>query len=171
MPMKCHQQVGVTLIEVLVAMLVLAVGLLGAAALQLNALRYTDSSTMSTQASFIAYDLLDRIRANPCSNASSSPCSNPGGDYALAALSAAPTTISTVRDQDLSDFANNVKNFGGSSPSGSVSIAGGVVTIAITWDDSRAANAANTAASNSSAGTASVTFTLVSQIATVWTGT
>lgn len=169
--MKRHHQAGVTLIEVLVAMLVLAVGLLGAAALQLNALKYTDSSTMSTQASFIAYDLLDRIRANPCSNASSSPCSNPGGDYQLTSLSAAPTTISGVRDQDLSDFANNVNNLGGTSPAGSVAVANGVVTISITWDDSRAANAANTAAGNSNAGTASITYTLVSQIATVWTGT
>ncbi|MPQ71331.1 type IV pilus modification protein PilV [Pseudomonas sp. MWU12-2323] len=168
--MKRHHQAGVTLIEVLVAMLVLAVGLLGAAALQLNALRYTDSSTTSTQASFIAYDLLDRIRANPCSNASFSPCSNPGADYQLAAQTAAPTTISSVRDQDLSDFANNVTNLGGSTQR-SVSITGGVVTISITWDDSRAANAANTAAGNTSAGTASITYTLVSQIATVWTGT
>ncbi|MGA8138501.1 MAG: type IV pilus modification protein PilV [Pseudomonas gingeri] len=171
MPMKRHHQAGVTLIEVLVAMLVLAVGLLGAAALQLNALRYTDSSTTSTQASFIAYDLLDRIRANPCSNASFSPCSNPGGDYQMASLAAAPTTISSVRDQDLSDFANNVTNLGGTTRGGSVSVAGGVVTITILWDDSRAANAANIAAGNSNAGTASISFTLVSQIATVWTGT
>ncbi|WP_412548645.1 type IV pilus modification protein PilV [Pseudomonas sp. MWU13-2105] len=169
--MKRHRQAGVSLIEVLVAMLVLAVGLLGAAALQLNALRYTDSSTTSTQASFIAYDLLDRIRANPCSNASFSPCSSPGAAYQLANVAAAPSTISGVRDQDLSDFANNVKNLGGTAPDASVSIAGGVVTISITWDDSRAANAANTAAGNTSAGTARVTFTLVSQIATVWTGT
>ncbi|WP_371319263.1 type IV pilus modification protein PilV [Pseudomonas gingeri] len=169
--MKRHHQVGVSLIEVLVAMLVMAIGLLGAAALQLNALRYTDSSTISTQASFIAYDLLDRIRANPCSNASSSPCSNPGGDYQLANVAAAPTTISGVRDQDLSDFASNVRNLGGTSPDGSVSITGGVVTISVIWDDSRAANAANIAAGSSNAGIARVTFTLVSQIATVWTGT
>ena len=51
-----------TLIEVLVAVLILGVGLLGAAMIQLNALKYTDSSRMTSQASFIAYDLLDRIR-------------------------------------------------------------------------------------------------------------
>ncbi|MGA9223012.1 MAG: type IV pilus modification protein PilV, partial [Pseudomonas graminis] len=59
------RQQGTTLIEVLVALLVLAIGLLGAAALQLNALKYTDSSRLSSQASFIAYDMMDRIRANP----------------------------------------------------------------------------------------------------------
>ena len=59
-------QTGIGLIEVLVSVLILAIGLLGAAALQLNSLKYTDSSTMSSQASFIAYDMMDRIRANPC---------------------------------------------------------------------------------------------------------
>jgi type IV pilus assembly protein PilV len=39
-------QRGMTLIEVLVALLILTVGLLGAAAVQLNALKYTDSSRM-----------------------------------------------------------------------------------------------------------------------------
>ena len=57
-------QEGMTLIEVLVALLILSVGLLGAAAIQLNALKYTDSSRMTSQASFIAYDMMDRIRAN-----------------------------------------------------------------------------------------------------------
>ena len=52
------------MIEVLVATVILAGGLLGAAAVQLNALKHTDSALMTTQASFIAYDMLDRIRAN-----------------------------------------------------------------------------------------------------------
>ena len=57
-----NAQEGMTLIEVLVALLILTVGLLGAAAVQLNALKYTDSSRMTSQASFIAYDMMDRIR-------------------------------------------------------------------------------------------------------------
>ena len=40
-------QEGMTLIEVLVAVLILGVGLLGAAMIQLNALKYTDSSRMT----------------------------------------------------------------------------------------------------------------------------
>ena len=59
-----QQQAGMTLIEVLVAALILGLGLLGAASAQINALKYTDSARMSTQASFIAYDMLDRMRAN-----------------------------------------------------------------------------------------------------------
>ena len=58
------QQIGMSLIEVLVSLLILGVGLLGAGLIQLNALKYTDSSRMISQASFVAYDMLDRIRAN-----------------------------------------------------------------------------------------------------------
>ncbi|QQZ41328.1 type IV pilus modification protein PilV [Pseudomonas sp. SK3(2021)] len=120
-------QAGMTLIEVLVAVLILGVGLLGAAALQLNALRYTDSALMTSQASFIAYDMLDRIRANSAA------------DYTVAA----PDTgnFSVVRDQDLYDFKRNVESFGGPSAEGHISLKQGVFTISITWDDSRAAHA------------------------------
>ncbi|QLL12637.1 type IV pilus modification protein PilV [Pseudomonas chlororaphis] len=120
-------QAGMTLIEVLVAVLILGVGLLGAAAVQLNALRYTDSALMTSQASFIAYDMLDRIRANSAA------------DYTVAA----PDTgnFSVVRDQDLYDFKRNVESFGGPSAEGHISLKQGVFTISIAWDDSRAAHA------------------------------
>lgn len=59
-----NRQTGMTLIEALVATLILSGGLLGGAVAQLNALKHTDSAMMSTQANFIAYDMLDRIRAN-----------------------------------------------------------------------------------------------------------
>ncbi|BCQ64926.1 hypothetical protein PBOI14_66760 [Pseudomonas sp. Boi14] len=92
-------QDGMTLIEVLVALLILAVGLLGAAAVQIKALQYTDSSRMTTQASFIAYDMLDRIRANAAA------------DYSVAIP--AEGNPGNVRDQDLYDFAANIASFAG----------------------------------------------------------
>lgn len=52
------RQAGMTLIEVLVALVVFSIGALGVAMLQLNALKHTDSAMRSTQASFIAQDLL-----------------------------------------------------------------------------------------------------------------
>jgi type IV pilus assembly protein PilV len=55
---------GFTLIEILVALVVLSIGLLGVAALQLNSLRNNHSSAMRTQATFLAYDIIDRMRAN-----------------------------------------------------------------------------------------------------------
>ncbi|MGE8190162.1 type IV pilus modification protein PilV [Pseudomonas sp. NPDC086278] len=124
-----HAQEGMTLIEVLVALVILTVGLLGAAAIQLNALKYTDSSRMTSQASFIAYDLMDRIRANSAADYTVTP----------------PTSgnLNVARDQDLYDFSTNIVSFGGASATGSVALSQRVYTITITWDDSRAANIAN----------------------------
>lgn len=50
----CQQQ-GMTLIEVLVAMAVLALGLFAAAALQVRALQATESALNSTQAAYLAH--------------------------------------------------------------------------------------------------------------------
>ncbi|WP_426143545.1 type IV pilus modification protein PilV [Pseudomonas sp. DWP3-1-2] len=127
-------QTGMTLIEVLVSVLILAIGLLGAAAIQLNALKYTDSSRISTQASFIAYDMMDRIRANPDAN------------YGLTSLSSAPTdgNLANPRTQDLFDFGTAVTAMGGAHAGATIAVDKQVVTITITWNDSRAANVDNT---------------------------
>ncbi|WP_045223697.1 type IV pilus modification protein PilV [Methyloterricola oryzae] len=56
---------GFTLLEVLVSVLVLAIGLLGMAALQMTGLSNNYSAYLRSQATQIAYDLADRMRANP----------------------------------------------------------------------------------------------------------
>lgn len=126
--MRARHQCGVTLIEVLVSLFILAIGLLGAAAIQLNALKYTDSSLMSSQASFIAYDMMDRIRANP------------DADYNLSALASVPSSVtgSDARLQDFHDFKTNISNFAGTAAAGRISVVNRQVTITIDWDDSRA---------------------------------
>ena len=53
---------GFTLIEVLVTMLILAVGLLGIAALQLKGLQFNHDSALRSQISNLAYDIADRMR-------------------------------------------------------------------------------------------------------------
>lgn len=58
------RQNGFTLIEVLIAMLVLSIGLLGIAALQATGLRSSHSATLRSQATQLAYDMADRMRAN-----------------------------------------------------------------------------------------------------------
>lgn len=55
---------GFTLLEVLVAVLVLSIGLLGIAGLQVTGLRFNHSAYMRTQATLLAYELADRMRAN-----------------------------------------------------------------------------------------------------------
>lgn len=55
---------GFSLIEVLVALLVLSIGLLGLAALQTTGLAFNHQSYERTQAVIQAYDIIDRMRAN-----------------------------------------------------------------------------------------------------------
>ena len=69
-PLQSH---GFSLLEVLVALLVLSVGLLGLAALQTVGLKFNTQSYQRTQAVLQAYDMIDRIRANPVAKAN--------GDY------------------------------------------------------------------------------------------
>lgn len=58
-----HQQIGVSLIEVLISVLVLGIGLLGAAALQSSGLRHANTSQMEIRAQLLAQDLAEMIMA------------------------------------------------------------------------------------------------------------
>ena len=60
---------GETLLEVLVAVLILVVGVLGLAGMQAASLRQTQDALLASEAILLASDLVERIRANP------------GGDY------------------------------------------------------------------------------------------
>lgn len=154
-----------TLIEVLVSVLILGIGLLGAAAIQLNALRYTDSSAMTSQASFIAYDMMDRIRANVDGNAANNGA-NVLNSYALASLSAAPAgNMNDAVAQDLADFALNVTAFAGTSGANSniVVTSRPEVTITVTWNDARAAQA-NAEQTGQASPATQQTFVLTSRI-------
>ena len=59
-----RRQTGFSIIEVLVALLVLAIGLLGLAALQAQGLRFNHDAYVRSQATNLAYDIVDRMRAN-----------------------------------------------------------------------------------------------------------
>ena len=61
-PVSCHD--GFTLLEVLVALIVLSVGLLSLAGMQVIGLRTNHSAYMRTQATIQSYDIVDRMRAN-----------------------------------------------------------------------------------------------------------
>ena len=119
---------GVSLIEALVALLVLSIGLLGLANLQLTAIRNAHSAHMRSQASILAQDILDRMRANRA-NATA---------YNID-LSAAPPTGSSVAEKDLKAWLDNLAS---SLPEGdgAVAVTAGsptTVTVTIQWNDSR----------------------------------
>ena len=55
---------GFTLLEVLVAIIVISIGLLGLAGLQARGMQANHSSMLRTIATYQAYDMADRMRAN-----------------------------------------------------------------------------------------------------------
>ncbi len=59
-----HYQKGVTLVEAMIALLVISIGLLGIASLQITAMSQNASSLHHSQAVWYAYNMSDRIRAN-----------------------------------------------------------------------------------------------------------
>ena len=59
------QYAGFTLMEVLIALAVLSIGLLGMAGMQLYSMKSSHNAYLQSQASYFAYDLIDKMRANP----------------------------------------------------------------------------------------------------------
>jgi type IV pilus assembly protein PilV len=55
---------GFSLLEVLVGLIILAIGLLGLAGMQMVSLRQNNDAYLRSQATLQAYDILDRMRAN-----------------------------------------------------------------------------------------------------------
>lgn len=110
---------GFTLVEVLVTLLVLSIGLLGIAKLLLVSSRANDSAYMRTQATALAYSILDSMRANRQTavshgyDASSDTVTDPGVTCSTAA---SPCTDTTIAQYDLWQWKNNLTS--GLGPSG-----------------------------------------------------
>lgn len=62
--MNHKEHSGYTLIEVLVALVIVSVGLLGMAGLQITALKQNQNAYLRSQAMIAAADIVDRMRAN-----------------------------------------------------------------------------------------------------------
>lgn len=137
---------GFILIETLVAVIVLAIGLLGMAAMQVVGLKNNNSAYTRTQATYLAYDMIDRIR------------NNTGGDYALVIGSTPATNVCsfTVVTSTLNCSESELANFDKTTwladitntlPGGqggiAVAVDGKTYTITIRWLDKQGATTAN----------------------------
>lgn len=131
---------GYSLLEALVTLLVVSFGLLGIAALIANSLKLNQSAFQRTQATWLANEIIDRMRANRVTaEVASSP-------YNLLITADSPTA-STVPATDLREWRTALN---ASLPSGTGSVsyssATGVVTVVVQWDDiSRLASEARVA--------------------------
>lgn len=127
---RCVTQAGVSMIEVLVAVMILSIGLLGLAGLQSAGLTHNQSANARSHASMLAYGLLDSMRANKMVAEQ--------GAYDIG-LGAASSESSTMTSQDVNNWLSELAT---SLPAGTGSVvtdANGRVTITIQWDDSRGA--------------------------------
>ena len=134
-----HKQKGFNLLEVLIALLVLSIGLLGLASLQANGLRNNNSAYMRSQANLLVNDILDRIRANRA-GLTAGEYDDPfaGGiptDPGCISVSCTPAQLA---DYDVLLWQSQIANI---LPSGAGAISGNgadsIFTITIRWDDSR----------------------------------
>ncbi len=133
---RARQAGGFTLLEVLVAIIVLAFGLLGFALLQTMNVRFVQSANYRTQATNLAYDLTEQMRSNRYQAAW----------YTAASFEAGSKTAEKACTADTGDVAIAAKierwqcqvvKALGDDAGAEVTYKGGVVNVAITWGDQR----------------------------------
>ena len=115
---------GFTLIENLVTIIVLAIGLLGLASLQGQGLSLTTDSYARTQASMLAFDIIERIRSN------AAELSAYGGVPASSCDQLAASAVN-----DLACWQQSIAGALGSDGSGTITIDTAVpsVVVSVSW--------------------------------------
>lgn len=154
LPSLMNGSAGFTLIEILISVVVLAIGLLGMAALQMNGLRNNQSAYFRAQATQLAYDMADRMRTNivEARDAASGGTYNNGASTANNCATG-PCTTAQMTGYDFSQWnaeltaqlpsgtgwvcIDGTPNDGTSTSSPACDGAGTVYAIKVWWDDSR----------------------------------
>ena len=128
--MSKHQHAaGFSLIEVLVALLITAIGVMGTDATHLNTIKFNQTADIRSHATILAYEIGDRMRANR--NAALS------GNYNIALAASAPTgTPSTIAQTDIQDWLS-VLTSRLSAGDGAIERNGNIFTITVQWDENR----------------------------------
>ncbi|MFN3296231.1 type IV pilus modification protein PilV [Caldimonas sp.] len=128
---------GVSLIEVLVAVLVLSIGLLGIAGLQARALKNSQSAYERSQAVALTYMMLDAMRANVDQARA--------GSYVLGRTCSVLSGGSLIAN-DQRMWLQALKETLGDRDStcGEISCQGAVCTVRVIWDDSRGTEGSET---------------------------
>lgn len=139
------QSRGFTLVEVLVALVVLTIGMLGIAAVYLEGLRSSRMALLRTQAVVLAADMADRIRANRYVLAGAQVY-DPASTVATARDACDKTTDVTSTCSPAQMFANDLARWQASVqnrlPGGTGTVAFAIVntiptyTVTVTWVES-----------------------------------
>jgi type IV pilus assembly protein PilV len=117
---------GFTLIEVLVALVIISVGLIGLAALQTGGLRNNNSAMIRSQAVLAAEDILDRMRANRTDAL--------GEDYDIGLGATVDGTYTGMVWTDLTEWRNSLSHQLANGD-GSVDVSGLIATVVVQWTE------------------------------------
>ena len=132
-------QAGVGLIEVLVAVLVLSIGFIGIAALQVRSLSMNNSAMSRSAATIDSYSILDAMRADAASAGN-------GAYNTTVTANGCPTDTSTLANAQLMQWCNQLAAGLGAvaSTKGTINCVAttGVCTVTVSYDDSKSKSAA-----------------------------
>lgn len=150
-PITDRGEAGSSLIEVLAAMTILAVGILGINAMQTSTLKSNQNSYMRTQAVYLAQDIVERARSN-AQGIEAGNYNDPAPVVTAACQAAAGCTAAQMAANDVAQWETTVA---ATLPSGAgvvcldaspddgtpaapaCSNTGALYTVKIWWDDNR----------------------------------
>lgn len=140
MPMRTSKQHGFSMIEVLFALLILAIGLFGMASLMMTSMKSNQSAAVRSQATWLTYDIIERMRLNRdralatsgttyviAASVTADDVDDPGCKDLITGCSAADTA-----QLDLWEWKSQLEQAG---LSGAIQRAGNTLTVTITWQD------------------------------------
>lgn len=133
--MSTQMQRGASLLEVLIAVVVLSFGLLGIAGMQASALRNNQSALERSQVVFLTYSILDAMRANI--DTTTTPYSLKTSEYVLTNFTCEAPSATSLATRDLARWINNLHANLGDSACGRITCNAGVCAVQIRWNDSR----------------------------------
>ncbi len=148
LPVNKRTQQGTSLLEVMISVLIMAVGLLGIAAMQATALRNSQGSTERSQAVILSYSIVDAMRANRVAAIA--------GEYNTGGWACTLPAGGTLATNDRRDWLSSLKTSFLTSPGltaaeinarlaaddsvcGSIACANatGICVVGVRWDESR----------------------------------
>ena len=139
-----NRQLGISMIEVLVTLVIVSIGLLGSAAMVINGLESNRNAYLRTQASILAYDMADRLRANSAQAANYAGFSTDGAATNVPGCydSDGGCNAAAIETADKAQWASAIQGADGGvillpNAEGTIAQNGGDFVITITWVESQ----------------------------------
>ncbi|MFC6634566.1 type IV pilus modification protein PilV [Microbulbifer taiwanensis] len=132
--MQMQKQRGATLIEVLISVLILAVGLLGLAATQMMSMKNGNGAHHRYMAALAAQEIIERMRANPSALEQGSYDGKVDGSETSTNNCSSSCSVNDLADRDLYEWDQVLKS-NLPSATGNIARNGDEVTVTISWKE------------------------------------